>query len=148
VDHSEVKALSDIEEYGCHVLHVFEDDGSPRFTYSIGIQQCTKQPELIVTGLKQELAQSIINKYNQRIKSGEVFLSERMYSNFIEGFDVTFKIVSQNKYKEYLGWARWLYKGNNFSAYQLIFPSTSGKWPWDSDAPDDYTWFIPPLYES
>jgi hypothetical protein len=71
VDHSEVKALSDIEEYGCHVLHVFEDDGSPRFTYSIGIQQCTKQPELIVTGLKQELAQSIINKYNQRIKSGE-----------------------------------------------------------------------------
>jgi hypothetical protein len=71
-----------------------------------------------------------------------------MYSNFIEGFDVTFKIVSQNKYKEYLGWARWLYKGNNFSAYQLIFPSISGKWPWDSDAPNDYTWFIPPLYES
>jgi hypothetical protein len=148
VDDSEGKALSDIEEFGCHLIHVFEDEVSPKFTYSIGIQKCTKQPELIITGLNRELAHSIINKYNARIKNGEMFLSERMYSDFIEGFDVTFKVVDQNKYKEYMGWACWLYRGKDFSAYQLIFPSTSGKWPWDTDAPDDYTWFIPPLYES
>ena len=148
VDDSEKKVLSDIEKYGCHVVHVLEEKDSPRFTYSVGIQQTTNQPELLITGLRRELAHSIINNYNQRIKAGELFLTERMYPGFIEGFDVVFKVVSEQKYREYFGWAIWFYKGSYFSAYQLIFPSTSGKWPWDLDAPYDYTWFIPSLYES
>jgi hypothetical protein len=56
MDADEIRALDDIDKYGCHILHVLEDNGHPRFTYSIGIQSRSNQPELIVTGLKKELA--------------------------------------------------------------------------------------------
>jgi hypothetical protein len=146
VDKGEEKALSDIEKYGCHILHVLEEGEYPRFSYSIGIQKNTGKPELIVTGLKKELAHNIINEYNRRVREGEVFLPDEYYDGFIEGFDVTFKEVEKKHYEEYFGWARWLYKGDNFKVLQFIYPSTSGIWPWNSEAPEDFTWFIPNLY--
>jgi len=146
MDKSEEKALSDIEEYGCHILHVMEEGEYPRFSYSIGIEKHTGQPEIIVTGLKQELAHWMINEYNNRVKAGEVFKSDKYYQGFLEEFDVTFKEVETNHYPEYFGWGKWLYKGNGFKVLQLIYPSASGLWPWDSEASDDYNWFIPKLY--
>lgn len=146
MDKGEEKALSDIEEYGCHILHVMEEGEHPGFTYSIGIEKSTGQPELIVTGLKKELAHWMINEYNGRVKSGEVFEPNKCYNGFLDGFEITFKEVEKTHNSEYFGWARWLYKGDNFRVLQLIYPSTSGVWPWDPDAPDDFTWFIPRLY--
>ena len=146
MDKGEKKALKDIDKYGCHILHVMEERGFPRFSYSIGIEKSTGQPELIITGLKRELAHWMINQYNNRVKAGEAFEQNKCYSGFLENFDVTFKEVDKKHYSEYFGWARWLYKGNNFKVLQLIYPSTSGVWPWDPEAPEDFTWFIPRLY--
>lgn len=140
------KALDDIEEYGCHILHILEEGEHPRFSYSIGIEKKNGQPELIVTGLKRELAHSIINQYNTRVRAGEKFEPGSFYGGFLEGFVVTFKEVEKKHYREHFGWGFWLYKGDNFRVLQLIYPSTSGVWPWDRDAPSDYTWFIPKLY--
>jgi hypothetical protein len=39
LDDRDKKALSDIEEYGCHVLNVAEGEDEPSFTYSIGINK-------------------------------------------------------------------------------------------------------------
>lgn len=147
MDEEERKALSDIEEYGCHILHVLEEDELPGFSYSIGIQKTTGQPELIVTGLRQHLAHWIINEYNTRIRNGEAFLPDNYYDGFIENYPVTFKQVQEKKYAEYLGWARWLYDGNGFNTLQLIYPSKFGLWPWDKEAPKEFTFFIPRLYQ-
>jgi len=141
----EEKALADIQKYGCHILHVMEDGSGPRFSYSIGIEQSSGQPELIVTGLKRELAHSIINEYNDRVRAGEVFEADTPYSGFIGNFDVMFRPVLKEHYEEYFGWGRWLYEGDDFRVLQLIWPSTKGVWPWDKDAPTDYTYFIPLL---
>ena len=147
LDASEAKALADIEQYGCHIIHVLEDEVGPCFTYSIGIERTSHRPELIVTGLKPEIAQSIINNYSSRVQSGEVFEADTSYADFLEGFDVRFAPVSKAHYKEYFGWARWLYDGNDFRVYQLIWPSTEGVWPWDQNARPEYTWYIPLLSE-
>ena len=136
-----------IKEHGCHILQIMEENNSPRFSYSIGIQKTTGQPELIITGLKFELAHSIINNYNQRIKDGEHFEEGKFYSDFIEGFDITFKSVEKKHYKEYLGYGLWLHKGDNFKVMQMIYPNTSGIWPWDKKAPEDFLWFMPKLYK-
>ena len=66
MNEQEQKAINDIEQYGCHLLHVTGDDDYPRFTYSIGIEKKTNQPDLIIIGLKPELAQWMINEYNRR----------------------------------------------------------------------------------
>jgi hypothetical protein len=146
MDKSEKKAQSDIKKYGCHILHVVEEGEYPRFSYSIGIQKNTGQPEIIITGLNQEIAHWMINEYNNRAKAGEKFLPNKYYSGFLDNFDVTFRKVEKQHYPEYLGWARWLYKGDDFKVFQLIYPSTSGVWPWDHEAPNDFTRFLPKLY--
>jgi hypothetical protein len=39
---------ADIDAYGCHVIHVLEDDEGPPFSYSVGVQKTSGSPEVIV----------------------------------------------------------------------------------------------------
>lgn len=146
MDKYEQKAIRDIDDYGCHILHVMEEEGFPSFSYSIGIERTSARPELIVTGLKRELAHSIVNRYNTNVRDGDSFEPNKYYSGFIGNHDVTFKTVEKKHYREYFGWGNWFYKGDDFRALQLIYPSTSGIWPWDKNAPEDFTWYLPKLY--
>jgi len=145
MDEYEQKAIDDIEQYGCHILHVMEDEENPRFTYSIGIEKSTGKPDLIIYGLKNEVAQWMINEYNTRIRNGEVFEPSKFYNGFLDGFDIAFIEVTKKHYKEHFGWGLWYNNGDNFKMLQLVFPSTSGVWPWDKEAPEDFTWFQPLL---
>ncbi|NUS18349.1 MAG: DUF4262 domain-containing protein, partial [Mesorhizobium sp.] len=72
-DADEAKTLADIEEYGCHILYVLEEDEHPPFAYSVGIEHNFDVPELVVIGLKPELSMTIINDYCRRVRSGEKF---------------------------------------------------------------------------
>lgn len=148
MDERDRKALEDIEKHGCHVLNVMEGEDQPCFSYSIGINKNQNKPELIVVGLKSTLAHSIINNYCSRLKSGETFTPGKLYADFIEGFEVAFVEVDKKHYKEYLGWALWLYAGSNFTAYQLIWPTTQGLWPWSEGKSEFYMWAQPILNES
>ena len=145
MDEQEQKAIDDIEKYGCHVIHVFEEEDYPRFTYSIGIERKTGCPDLIITGLKRELAHWMINEYNKRVREDEKFEPSKYYEGYLDGFVVTFLNMSKEHYKEYLGWGLWYNKGDNFNMLQLVFPSTSGVWPWDENASEDFKWFQPLL---
>ncbi|MEO0868094.1 MAG: DUF4262 domain-containing protein [Cyanobacteria bacterium J06642_11] len=146
MEQSNAKILSDIEQYGCHVLHILEEENWPRFTYSIGIEKTNNHPEIIVTGLRRDLAHSIINECHARIQAGETFEVENFYGDLIEGVDVTFRQVEPKHYTEYFGSAIWFYKSRNFRVLQLIYPSTSGIWPWEPDAPEAFKFFLPVLY--
>ena len=73
VDEKDQKALDDIEEFGCHVINVMEGEEESQFTYSIGINQKQYKADLIVVGLKRELAHSIVNNYKDRMLAGESF---------------------------------------------------------------------------
>ncbi|MGN0921730.1 MAG: DUF4262 domain-containing protein [Cellvibrio sp.] len=148
MDEQDRKALEDIKTFGCHVLNVMEGEEQPCFSYSIGIEKTLNQPELIIVGLKRELSHSIINNYRQRLASGEVFIPGVFYSDFIEGFDVTFIEMDKKHYKEYLGLGLWLYSGNSFKTYQLIWPTTAGIWPWNENKSEYYVWAQPILNSS
>ncbi len=58
----ERKTIADIDKYGCHVIHVTEKGKLPPFAYSVGIEKTSQGAELIVIGLKGQLAHSIINE--------------------------------------------------------------------------------------
>jgi hypothetical protein len=148
LDDNKCKALSDISEYGCHVLGVMEGEGQPRFSYSIGIGKQQSKPDLIIVGLKSELAHSMINNYKDRLLDGETFEPGKYYSDFLEGFDVCFVEVDKSHYGEYLGWGLWFYDSYDFEMLQLIWPTTEGVWPWDDRKSDFYMWSQPILNES
>ncbi len=63
-DPGEQRALADIEQYGCHVMHLLAEGDLPPFSYSVGIQRSSGAPELIVIGLNRPLAHFIVNEYN------------------------------------------------------------------------------------
>ena len=145
LDEQEQRALANIEEFGCHVLNVMEGEGQPNFSYSIGIEKKQSKPDLIIVGLKSELAHSMINNYKDRLLEGEIFEPGNYYSDFLEGFDVCFIEVEKSHYGEYFGWGLWLNKSHDFNMLQLIWPTTDGVWPWNEDKSDFYIWAQPIL---
>jgi len=145
MDDGEKKCLDDIEKYGCHILHILAEGDLPPFSYSVGIEKSAGQPEVIIVGLRNELAHSMINEYCERVRAGERFQPGQRVSGFLEGFDCEVRQVDPRPYREYVGWDLWLYKGESFRLVQLVYPSTSGYWPWDEGSSDDFRRFQPIL---
>lgn len=146
MDKGEEKAIKDISQYGCHVLNILGEEEHPPFSYSIGIEKTSGQPELVVVGLKHELSQFMINEYNRRVRSGQSFKSGQRASDFLEGFEIEFREVHQSHFREYFGWGIWLYKGTGFRVLQAVWPTTSGVWPWEQGT-SEYYLHIQPLLD-
>src|SRR5690606_20073842 len=131
--------LRHIEEHGCSVTSVFDpDENDPPFSYSIGISKSSGAPEIIIVGLSSKLAHWMVNEYNRRCQAGERFQPGVLYLGFLEGFAVQFGQVAREHRAEYMRSACWLHGGPEFEAVQLIWPTTSGVWPWESEASE---WF-------
>lgn len=145
MDERDQKALNNIEEYGCHVLSVLEGEGKPPFTYSIGINKKQNKPDIVILGLKAELALSVANNYKDRLLKGEEIVPGKYYDGFLGNFDVCFIRVSKKHYDEYFGWAQRLHRGDDFNVLQMIWPTTDGTWPWDEEKSEFYKWAQPIL---
>jgi hypothetical protein len=134
VDPAEKAVLADIDTYGWHGLWIREDEAGPQFTYSIGFYHTLGVPEVIVVGIRHELAHSMLWEAYRRVRRGETVVPGRPYDGFLETHAVTFVEVTGDARREYLGFAQWYYKGD-FPALQLVWPSASdGRWPWDSES--------------
>lgn len=132
---SDRRVANDVRKYGCHVVTVFDpDEKLPTFSYSIGIQATTGLPEAIVIGLSPDLGHYMINEYNDQVRQGVLFERGVPYSGFLEGFNIYVEPAQPKRLTEYtLGCSRF-YQGEAYSVVQLIYPTTSGIWPWQGDA--------------
>lgn len=139
------RTRNDIAKYGCTVIQVMAEGELPPFAYSIGIAQQTGAPEVVVIGLKQPISQFVVNEYNNRVRRGERFECGKPYTGFLEAFDVFFEEVPLAVYEDYFGQNIDFYGGTNFKVLQLIYPTTKGKWPWASDAPESFRQWQPIL---
>ncbi len=135
----EKNILDHIDKHGCSVTSVFDpDEEDPPFTYSIGITESYGAPEIIIVGLKKDISHWMVNEYKRRVSEGEAFVFNVPYLGFLEGFAVCFGLVIEEHKKEYMRSTCWLYQNSDFEALQLIWPNTSGVWPWDTNASE---WF-------
>jgi hypothetical protein len=132
--HGDKKVKDNIAKYGCHVLHIAEEGDLPPFSYSVGITQQTGAPEVVVIGLKSDIAHFVVNEYNRRVRAGERFEPGKLYAGFLEGFEVLAQPVPRDAYDEYFGQNLRFYDGPNFEVLQLVYPTTDGVWPWSAEA--------------
>ncbi len=123
-----------IDRFGCSVIHVAAEDELPPFSYSVGIEASSGAPEVVVIGLKQQLAHFIVNEYNRRIRTGDQIQPGNRYEGFLEGFDVAAATVDPSHYDEYFGQNLRYYSGRDFRVLQLIYPNKNGVWPWQREA--------------
>lgn len=122
---------ANVAKYGCHVMMIDEDDARPGFAFSIGLTKTYGQPELICFGLRTKVMHSMINDVASRYARGEVFQAGDRVSDLIEGFDCELRAMSKARYREYLGYARWFYDGDDFDVFQIVYPDMGGRFPWD-----------------
>ncbi len=145
-DDSEKKTIDDVRRHGVHILHIFDPEGAdPQFSYTVGLWHTHGHPEVLIFGLKQDLCHAVLNWINGRIGEGRSFRGEDSSLDVLEGFRTYFEQIPQDRFREYLGFDIWFYGGMHFEAVQMIWPNTSGCFPWESQASDQLRWTQPIL---
>jgi len=139
------KQLSDIEEHGLHVIHVLEDENGPGFTYSIGLFHNYQHPEIIMIGLKKDLAHILINNIAYDVKQGQTYKSGTYYSAILDNYECLMLEVDRKNYDEYVGQAIRFYKNNDFPLLQCVYPTIKGAYPWEDTWPEDIKYLQPIL---
>jgi hypothetical protein len=70
------------------------------------------------------------------IQSGEPLNLTAATDALIEGYSCHFVEVSRSSYKDYVGFGRWYYEGDEFPLYQILWPNRQGQFPWQPEASD------------
>ncbi len=138
--------LDNIEKYGFHLALLEPDNYLPGFVYSIGLFKKFRHPEIICFGLKTEVMSAIVNHACDLIKNGETVTTNKLYSGFLEGYEIQFLQVDKDYYQNYVGYAGWFYDMSfDFPLLQLVWPDKQHKFPWEIDFNPDWKFKQPLL---
>jgi Domain of unknown function (DUF4262) len=135
IEAADKEVRENITAYGCHIYWIGDPKGKePPFAYSIGIEESCGAPEVIVFGLSANLTQFVINEYNRRAQKHKPFPQGKRHRGFLKGFSVYIEPVATALTKQYMLGCRRLYGNWKFKVAQIIWPSTTGVWPWEAGA--------------
>jgi hypothetical protein len=69
----EIGLVSKVENYGWTVMHIKDEPGKPGWSFTIGLFENFRHPEVIIFGLKQDSRHSILNWIGENTKKGNSF---------------------------------------------------------------------------
>lgn len=144
-DASEQKVIDDIEKYGWHCVNILADGDCAPFSFTVGLFQSYGHPELVIFGLRSEIAHRVLNISVRAIQAGHPIDLSQPTDELLEGYPCCFVKVPESEYYEHLGFARWYYEGNVFPTYQIVFPSRDGHFPWHPGATESFRAYQPVL---
>jgi len=132
LDDQEKNFVSHVREHGWFRTNVFEESGSPGFSYTTGFWLGLKAPEIIVFSLKSEIAHDVLWDVYRAIDAGTTFPVGQRLSNVFANIEAVFLPVAKPFYRERLGWSRWFYGNDEWPCLQLVWPDAFGKFPWET----------------
>ena len=155
LDAIEQQMVDNVEEYGCSIMSVFDPDGiEPEFSYSIGFERTTCQPEVLVFALPKSLRLSMINEVRRQIGEDELILSDGIrIADLLDGhICVAREICDPKVIEDHFGSAIWYNRqfgsGEITRAFQLVWPGArQGLFPWDDGCAQEVIEDQPALYE-
>ena len=128
----EEKLLDDVEKYGCHIIHVREEGGLPGWSYTVGLYEKFRQPEIITVGLKDDTAQYLLNEIAHRLKEGLQIQEGLRQRELLESVEYEFRKVEERpELSAVVGYATWFYGANAFPVFQCIYPDLENRFPWE-----------------
>jgi hypothetical protein len=128
----EKKLVENVEEFGCHIINVREGSAMVGWGYTIVVYETTRQPEIIVVGLKPDTAHSVLDECARRSKDGARFEDGRREEELLTNVDCEFRQVEHRWLRQLMGYAAWFYGGDDFPAVQCIYPDLSNRFPWEA----------------
>jgi hypothetical protein len=137
-DKSEQKVIDDIATYGWHCVNIFAEGDDPAYSFTIGLFQSYGHPELIIFGLRSEIAHQILSIAADAAKAGVPLDLTQPTDAFLNNYLCCFVQVPLTEYHDHVGYCRWYYQGNDFPLYQIVWPSRSGLFPWHPEATSEF----------
>jgi hypothetical protein len=129
LDEHERKFVNIIREHGWHRMSVFPDEEGPGFNYTTGFW-LSGFPEIITFAMKPEIASDVLWDMYRSQKSGQTYPARVVTNDIFANLPACLLPVSKRHYREYLGWARWFYRGDSFPCLELVWTDRQGKFPW------------------
>ena len=134
-----------VAEHGHAINMVADDPGEPTdqppFAYSIGAWESHGAPELIVFGLRPEVASSIINAVMASHAAGRRFRCGVPEFEVIQNrVPVYFLEVDPDIAKVYATFTDWYYERGAFPLWQIVWPDKNGRFPWEATYEGDLRW--------
>lgn len=128
LDDQEKNVVAQIRKHGWFSHNVFAEPGHKGFHYTTGFCVNAAFPELLIFSLKfsHDIFWDIFNE----LKAGRTFPIGRPIPDILGNVDVMLLPISTRQYRDYLGWNRWFYRGDNFSCLQLVYPDRANVFPW------------------
>src|SRR5262245_14175978 len=142
------KVIYDVNTHGWHVILVTPQDSNPGWAYSIGLFHNFKHPEVVLFGLDGKLMHQLVNHVGREVKGGGRYEPGRDYGDILEGLNCTFRSVEPMWYESVLGYAKWFYKGSDFSTLQFFWPDRANRYPWQPGFESRLVTAQPLLYEA
>lgn len=146
--------LAAIEKSGWFCTSVRDPKGiDPAFSYSIGFTRTLCAPEFIVFGMDSRDMHEMLWLVFDQIKAGKQVVDGASWSGILQDFDCVSRAVDPtNIRRDYFNSAMWFWgdpaKKGALPAYQLVWPSaTTGLFPWDTEADEEFRAIQPALYE-
>ena len=131
LDDSERSFVANVREHGWFDTAVLGDAEGPGFSYTTGLWANTGQPELIMFGIEREMAHDVFWDLFRDAQAGVPLAvgasTDRVFAN-LPAYALP---VSKRFYRDYLGWSRWFYGGDEFPCLQIVWPDRSGIFPWE-----------------
>jgi hypothetical protein len=132
LDDGDRKLIADVEKYGCHIIHVSESSGIPGWSYTIGVYETLKQPELIVIGLSPDLSHFVLNEVVRLMRAGTQIENAIRIPDLLDQVVCEFRTPQQRWAAHVMNCASWFYGGEQFPVLQCIYPDLSNYLPWET----------------
>jgi hypothetical protein len=132
LDKHERRFVELIGQHGWIATHIAPDDEGPGFAYTTGLWLKFKVPELIVFSLPRQVAHDAFWHMYHELEAGRRFPSGAPVDDIFQNVAAVLLAVSPQQYRDHLGWSRWFYGNDDFQCLQLIFPDSSGHFPWSA----------------
>ena len=133
-DASDRQLLADLRAQGYHLVTVAGDKEGPTFTFTVGLVYTFNHPEILVIGKPEAAAQHFLQALVRAIRDGRRFAANQTYPEALPDMPVAFLPIPQRHYRDYLGYAMWLYRSMDFPAIQALYPDAAGTLPTDPHA--------------
>jgi hypothetical protein len=131
LDDHERSFVSSIREHGWYRTRVFAEGDQPEFSFTTGFWVTLGQPELVVVGLKSEIAHAVLWDVFRNLKAGNRLQIRTRTDDVFANLPACLYNMDKKFYPEYLGWSRWFYAGDDFPCLQLVWPDRTGLFPWE-----------------
>lgn len=122
-----------IKRAGFAFLSIGQDGDTPPFSYTVGITETYKSPELIIFGVGQNVADAVFNGLVQRVENGERFNEGDVVIELLN-MPVAIKAVASEIARPFTLNVASRYKGSKHSPtfQQIVYPDQAGNFPWES----------------